>query len=394
MKIHIGIAGYVSLKLLNPLKKENNLPIVYENPHISMLINALLRRNYRVTVYTTSEFINKPFIIERENLIVCIAPRMPHAARDFFKSERSELKELMNSKRADIINAHWSYEFALAALSTNIPTIVSLRDHALTILKLVTASKNSLATKLHWLIRFLMNQRVLAKSKYLSVNSEYLFNLLPVKYQKKARIINNFYSKDLISDFIPFEKKKNIIISVSNGFDKRKNIRTALKAFKIVKVRIPDLEYYLIGAGMGQNEEAYNYAHQYNLQTGIKFLGQIKFEEVKKILSYAKIFLHPSLEESFGMAVLESMVLGTVVIGGNKSGNIPKLLDNGKAGIICNIDSPEEIANSITNLFFNPQIYDDLRMSAFNFAKYSYSENNVIEKYLTYYSDILAKSLK
>ena len=131
--MHIGIAGYVSLKLLSPLKKENNLPIVYENPHISMLINALLIRNYRVTVYTTSEFINKPVIIERENLTVCIARRMPHAARDFFKSERRELKELMNGKRTDIINAHWSYEFALAALSTNIPTIVSLRDHAPTI---------------------------------------------------------------------------------------------------------------------------------------------------------------------------------------------------------------------------------------------------------------------
>ena len=388
--MHIGIAGYVSLNLLNPLKKDNNLPIVHENPHISMLINAFLKRNYRVTVYTTSEFIKKPVIIEREDLTVCIAPRMPHAARDFFKSERSELKELMNSKKADIINAHWSYEFALAALSTNIPTIVSLRDHALAILKLVTASKNSLATKSHWFIRFLMNQFVLQRSKYLSVNSEYLYNLLPLKYKNKTRIINNFYSSELELDIIPIEKKKNIMVSVSNGFGKIKNIDTAIRAFKIVRETVPDLEYYLIGDDMQKYGLTYQFAKENNIHDDIKFLGRLSFNETIKNVYNAKIFLHPSREESFGMSILESMVQGTTVIGGDKSGNVPNLLNMGKAGIICDINSPEEIAHSILTLLNNPQLNDELRMNALNFAKNNFSENDSIKKYISYYSFILS----
>ena len=392
--MYVGIAGPISLELLNFNEKMENLPFGSPFPMISMLVNRLLKEGINVVVFTSSPGITRRFIIETKNLILCVIPQRIHAARYFYKTELKELTKLMLRYRCDVINAQWSYEFALAALKTDIPTIVTLQDHALTILKLMIITNNSLSTKLHWSIRFLINQIVLRRSKCLSVNSKYLYNLLPQKYKDKTRIINNFYSSELESGLIPFEKKENIIVSVSNGFSKRKNIDSALKAFKIVRSKIPEIEYYLIGDDMGQNEKAYNYAYKNNLHFGVRFLGRIKFEEIKKKISKAKIFLHPSREESFGMAVLEAMVLGTTVIGGSNSGNIPNLLENGNAGIICNINSSEEIANAILKLYSNQILDDKLRKNALNSVKEHYSEDKIIEQYLSYYYDILKGKIK
>ncbi len=390
----IGIAGPMTLELINFKEKVEKIPYGIPFPMISMLINGLLKEGHQIVAFSSSPGITESFIKETENLVLCVVPQRAHAARYAYNSERKELNKLMQKYKCDIINALWSYEFALAALSTNIPTVVSLHDHAFSILKLMTISKNSLATKLHWFIRFLINQFVIKQAKYLSVNSEYLYNLLPKKYKEKTRIINHFYSNDLKSDFVPIEKKKNIILSISDGFGKRKNIDTALKAFKIVHEKIPTLEYSLIGKDMGPDEKTFNYAYKHNLHTGVNFLGWMKFEEVMKVIPTAKIFLHPSREESFGMAVLESMAFGTTVIGGKKSGNIPKLLDNGNTGIICDINSKEEIAEAILKLYNDEKLNNDLRMNALNFVKTHYSEDKIIKQYIGYYSDILSKQNK
>lgn len=387
----VGIASPMSLELLNIDQKVENLPKGYPFPMNSILINGLLKEGIQIVAFTSSPGINKSFIKETENLILCVVPQATHSARYFYKSERNELVRLMKQYPCDILNAHWSYEFALAALETDIPTIVTLHDHAATILKLIVMSNNNLATKLHWFIRFFINKTVLSKAQYLSVNSEYLYGLLPNKIKRKTRIINNFYSEELQTDLIPIEEKRNIVVSVSNGFSNRKNIDSALKAFNIVREKIQDLEYYLAGDGMGKNEEAFNFACKFNLQFGVKFLGHIEYKEIKKIVSSAKIFLHPSREESFGMAVLESMVLGTTVVGGKKSGNIPRLLDYGNTGIICDINSKEEIAEAILKLYSDDKLNNNLRMNALNFAKTHYSEDKIIKQYINYYSDILSK---
>ena len=94
--MNIGIAAPITLNLLKPLKNEKDLPIGYDFPMTSSLVNSFLDKKYKVTVYTTSENISEPIIIDKENLTLCIARRMPHAGRDLFKSERKDLEYLMN----------------------------------------------------------------------------------------------------------------------------------------------------------------------------------------------------------------------------------------------------------------------------------------------------------
>ncbi len=380
----IGIAGPISLNLVKHNFKNVTFPQSYDFPLIAFFVNVLLYRGFEIIIYTTSVEINEPSVFESDQLTICIAPRRKtHVARDFFKVERKNLLNLMLKYKGDIIHANWSYEFAWAAIDTKIPTLVTLHDHALTILKY--------SFDPYRFIRFIMDKIVLGKARYLSANSEHIFELLPQKYKSRARIINNFYTPDLIAPFVLIENKK-YIISVNNGFGRLKNIKNALKAFKIIRNKFPQLEYYLIGNDMEENGKAFYYAIKNSLNLGVKFLGKLNFKEVRKYISEAKIFLHTSREESFGMSVLESMVRGTAVVGGEKSGNIPYLLNHGKAGLLCNINSPVLIADAVIKLYSDNHLNENLRKNAFEFAQNNFSEDKIVDKYISYYKEILKEN--
>ena len=379
----IGIAGPMTLRLLNcNFRNANEIPIGYDFPMISMLINALLKRGHEVVAYTTSAGIGHSIVYRGENLNICIARRRErHAARDLFKSERKDLVELMRSCPVDIINAQWSYEFAWAALVTGIPTLVTLRDYALTILKYQFDG--------YRFMRLITNYIVLKEAQYLTANSQYLFNLLSKENKRKARVIPNFYARNL-EEYCPKpEEKLNFILSVSNGFGRRKNISTALKAFSIIRQKWPDIEYHLVGDGMEMGGPTYQYAVKNKITDGVRFIGRLSYEEVINKVKKALVFLHPSREESFGMSVLEAMVVGTPVVGGYCSGNIPYLLDNGRVGVLCNIDSPEEIAKGVLKILSDDYFALSLVGNAGKFSRDKFSEDIVVKAYIKYYQDIL-----
>ena len=100
----IGIAGPMTLELLNFNEKVENLPYGIPFPMISMLINGLLKEDHEVVAFTSSPGINKSFIKETEHLVLCVVPQNIHPARYFYKSEREELTKLMNRYPCDIIN--------------------------------------------------------------------------------------------------------------------------------------------------------------------------------------------------------------------------------------------------------------------------------------------------
>ncbi len=85
----------MTLRLLKFDYSHKDIPVGYDCPMISMLINGLLSRGLKVVAFTTSVGIESRVVFEGEDLTICIARRGPNAARDLFKSERLELNCLM-----------------------------------------------------------------------------------------------------------------------------------------------------------------------------------------------------------------------------------------------------------------------------------------------------------
>lgn len=381
----IGVCAPVDIKLLNWDLAATDLPEAHAVPLTSHFINGLLARGFKVIVYTNSPDIDKPKVYETEQLTVCIGRMKPQPGRRFFRYEINDLHQLIKQYPADFISAFWSYEYAWAAQKSGIPMVVSLHDVALQIL---LNHKDMFR-----LVRWAMNYVVVTRATHLIANSDYTYNMLDSSTRRKTRVINNFFPPDLERMISPQTVKGNYIVSVLMGFSHRKNVENALQAFAKVRQHNPSLEYHLVGAEMEENGLAHQYAREHGLEQGVRFLGLMPYKEVMGQIAGAKALLHPAREESFGMVLLEAMVARTTVIGGKSSGYVPVLLNNGTAGLLCDVESPESIAEAIRKVTEDIELREQFECSGYSFAQENYSADAIIQQHLDYYASILGKPL-
>jgi len=80
--------------------------------------------------------------------------------------------------------------------------------------------------------------------------------------------------------------------------------------------------------------------------------GRIASDEVDMYYRGCDLFALPSKKEGFGIVFLEAMAQGTPVLAGNEDGSREPLLD-GKLGLLCNPENPENIADTISSFFHN-----------------------------------------
>lgn len=379
----IGISGPMTLAMLNfDWEGRPDPPKDTYSPIIARLINVLLSLGYKVVAYTTSSAIESEMVYEGKQLTICIAKRHKKASMSLFTLyylERKGLARLMKKYPADIINAQWSYEYAWGAIDSGIPTVVTVRDIASIIYQYFK-------DRYRW-GRWIVNDIILWKSKYLTANSQYTFHNLTKRQQQKAIVIPNYYNPTLEKSYQPQLSKQPYVISICS-FDHRKNIANGLRAFSIIRKRFPHYQYYLLGVGMKKYGEPY--AIEQGLADGVLFFEQIPFDEVIPMVREAKVLLHPSLEESFGLAVLEGMVVGTPVIGGHESGNVPHLLKHKQTGMLCDVTNPEAIAGCMAELISDEELYAQIVAEAHKFAKEHYSMDVIVPRLVEYYREILS----
>ena len=80
------------------------------------------------------------------------------------------------------------------------------------------------------------------------------------------------------------------------------------------------------------NEDYYKklkkYISDYSLEDLVKFVPFLPYPDSMKAMSYLDITILPTYEETFGLVIAESMIVGTPVIG-SKAGGVPEIINDG-----------------------------------------------------------------
>ena len=159
----------------------------------------------------------------------------------------------------------------------------------------------------------------------------------------------------------------------------RKNIVRLVEAFEQMP---PDWRLVLAGAGTGFGaSEILKRIEASPARERITLNGYVRADELDSLYGKASIFAFPSLDEGFGMPVLEAMAHRLPVITSNRSA-LPEVA--GDAALLVNPYKTEEIAAALQRLAQDSTLREELAQAGRNRAKLFTWENAAERTYSTY----------
>jgi glycosyltransferase involved in cell wall biosynthesis len=159
----------------------------------------------------------------------------------------------------------------------------------------------------------------------------------------------------------------------------RKNIARLVEAFE----RLPqDCRLVLAGAPTGYQAAAIcQRIQESSSRDRIEIAGYVSSQELERLYSQAAVFAFPSLDEGFGIPVLEAMARGIPVLTSACSA-LPEVAGN--AALLVNPLEVDEIESALRRLLSEPALRQELSLRGLAHAKGFPWERAIEETYATY----------
>ncbi|HEX5151402.1 MAG TPA: glycosyltransferase [Parafilimonas sp.] len=161
-----------------------------------------------------------------------------------------------------------------------------------------------------------------------------------------------------------------------------KNVDKIIRAFN----ELPPIkkEWELIICGP-VNKEYEQLVKQLQLQSKIKFTGEISYEQVAAEMQKADAFILFSRHENFPCVVIEALCCGLRVVASNVGG-IPEAV-NETNGILVEPENVSALQNAITTIMQYPTKYSNKNISEAAISKYNYQV--IAKQFIAAYDDVL-----
>jgi glycosyltransferase involved in cell wall biosynthesis len=143
---------------------------------------------------------------------------------------------------------------------------------------------------------------------------------------------------------------KAIVAVTSGRFVDQKGHKYLIEAAPAIIAEHPDLYFLWLGAGPLENilkEEI----KTRNIEKHFVFAGML--DNVESELAGADLMIHPSIEEPYGIAVLEGMRAG-LAVAASRVGGIPEVVRENETAILFEPENPDDLAQKVIALLDNP----------------------------------------
>ena len=180
---------------------------------------------------------------------------------------------------------------------------------------------------------------------------------------------------------LPAANRENIVLNVG-AIQTLKNIARLVEAFEALG---PEWQLVLAGsAGYGAAEIGARIDRS-PARSRISVLGYVSAAELAAWYRKAMIFAFPSLDEGFGMPVLEAMAAGTPVIASNRSA-LPEVA--GDAALLVDPENTAALASALRDLTENEELRRSLSERGICRAR-SFTWKNAVRETWQVYQELL-----
>jgi glycosyltransferase involved in cell wall biosynthesis len=377
--MRLGICGPIDTgPLASYLETAAEIPPGLGGTPVVAVARAALTLGWNVTVFSLDPAVREEIIVNGPHgLKLCLGPyRERGRARDLFASERECLRRAIQRERPDVVHAHWTYEFALGALDSGVPTVVTAHDRPLRILRWDHSP--------YRIVRTLMAGMVARRAPGMTAVSSHVAGHFQRYFGRceQPDVIPNAIEDRWFRERPPLRPEGPFTFaSVLTGWGKLKNGAALLRAFGLARRELPDVRLLLFGCGHGPGEAAERWARERSLREGVSFLGQVEASALRRRLHTADALVHPSLEESFSMTVAEAMASSIPAIVARQGAASA----DASNALITDGDSPAAIAADMVSLARDPSLRADLAARAHACADKRYRASAVFAQYAGVY---------
>lgn len=169
--------------------------------------------------------------------------------------------------------------------------------------------------RFHYLYAKHKHAYFLSKASTIVTVSEHIKNTLLSEFKHSQdlffQVIPDAFLKDhRFTSFVPIDEPYILAIAPHSY---EKNLITLLKAFYLIKKRIPH-QLVLVGKHQEETNQLYDYVKTHDMLDRVLFLEGIPDEHRNSLYQHACLLVVPSLYESFGRVPLEAAMLKTPTI--------------------------------------------------------------------------------
>jgi len=277
---------------------------------------------------------------------------------------KNKLEESLELKSFDVIHAHyWLSGLVAKEISNelNIPFVFT--SHSLGVF-LDGYNKE----------RVDCEKIVMTSSNLVTTSSVFETMLIGDTYKidenKVKKIIPGVDRKIFIPD--SSVEKENIILSIGRIQKQKGQIQTLefLNNFKKIE---EDFKCYFIGGPSGKNGNEYlnelkQSVEEFNLNTHVEFLDTLPQTEIIDLFKKAKLMIHTSQFETFGLVAIEANAMGVPVLTTN-NGSLMEIIENNKNGYLSESLLDGNVNNFVNNLFNDNAKYEEIFSSCIEKSK-------------------------
>lgn len=349
--------------------------------HLIDLCRGLQNRGHEIfiVVRPSCEWAEKFDFLPPENIF--------HASirNSFGIFSAKKIANFANKNNIEIIHAHVGRDYIPASISCRISkeTKFVLTRHVLFSMK--PFHKFALSNV----------QKAIAVSSAVSNN---LANIFP---RKKITTIPNGISistdnrqnwKKLREEFrflhnIPFDAK---VVGTMGELKELKGQRDFVLAANEIVKKMPETHFVIVGKDHSMNHtfrrELKRLVKVFGLEEKFLFLDWI--DETPSFFSALDVYVSPSHSESFGLAILEAMMLAKAVVSTETDG-AKELLQDNFSGRLVKIKEPFELSETICDLLKDDGLCESLGKNAQKTALEKFSLDRMIEQTEKVYEEVL-----
>ena len=282
----------------------------------------------------------------------------------FLQEFKNKLEESLDLKSFDVIHAHYWLSGLIAKEISNefdIPFVFT--SHSLGVF-LDGYNKERVDCE-----KIVMNS-----ANIITASSEFENMLIADTYkvdENKIKKIIPGVDREIFSPDLSI-KRENIFLSIGRIQEQKGQLQTLefLNNFKKIE---NDFRCIFIGGPSGKYGDEYlleleQTVKDFNLETHVEFLDNLEQTKIIELLNKAKLLIHTSRFETFGLVAIEANTMGVPVLTIN-NGSLMEIIENNKNGYLSENLIDIEVNNFVSHLLNEDRKFQEVSLSCIDKSK-------------------------